>query len=72
MPPICHNGRFTEEEVLQTYSIASVRIHIERIFARLKTYGVLNKIKINILPHIDDILHICFVLTNLQSPIIKQ
>lgn len=52
--------------VQQTYSVASVRIHIERIFARLKTYGVLNQIKINMLPHIDDILHICCVLTNLQ------
>lgn len=72
MPPICHNGRFTEDEVLKTYSVASVRIHIERIFARLKTYAVFNKIKINILPHVDDIIHICCVLTNLQLPIIKQ
>ncbi|KAF0698440.1 Uncharacterized protein FWK35_00035599 [Aphis craccivora] len=35
MPPIPHNCRFSEE-VLETYSVASVRIHIERGFARLK------------------------------------
>ncbi|KAF0713789.1 THAP-type domain-containing protein [Aphis craccivora] len=44
MPPILHNGRFSEEEVIETYSVASVRIHIERFFARLKTYHILNTI----------------------------
>lgn len=72
MPPILHNGRFSEEEVIETYSVASVRIHIERFFARLKTYHILNKIQIELLPHIDDIMHICCTLTNLQIPIIKQ
>lgn len=72
MPPILHNGRFTEEEIINTYSVASVRIHIERLFARLKTYKILNNIKIDFLPHIDDIIKMCCVLTNLQSPIIKQ
>lgn len=72
MPPILHNGRFTEEEIINTYSVASVRIHIERLFATLKTYKILNNIKIDFLPHIDDIIKMCCVLTNLQSPIIKQ
>lgn len=65
MPPILHNGRFTEEEVLETQSIASVRIHVERFFARLKMHGILNKIPIELLPYIDDIIHMCCVLTNL-------
>jgi len=56
MPPILQNGRFSEEEVIETYSVASVRIHIERFFARLKTYHILNKIQIELLPHIDDIM----------------
>lgn len=72
MPPILRNGRFSEEEIIETYSIASVRIHVERVFARLKTYNILNKIQIELLPHIDDIMHICCSLTNLQNPIIKQ
>jgi len=46
MPSVLHNGRFTEKEILETYSVASVRIHIERVFVRLKTYGILNKLKI--------------------------
>jgi len=72
MPPFLHNGRFTEEEVIETYNIASVRIHIERVFARLKTYGILNKITSDLISSIDDIIHICCVLTNLQGPIIKE
>lgn len=71
MPPFLHNGKFTEAEVLETYNIASVRIHIERLFARLKMYGILNKITID-LPFIDNVIHMCCVLTNMQSPIIKK
>jgi len=71
MPPILHNGKFTEEEVLETHSIASVRIHVERFFARLNVHGILNKVPIELLPYIDEIVQMCCVLTNLQLPIIK-
>lgn len=72
IPPMLHNGRFTEEEVLSTYNVASVRIHIERLFARLKTFNVLNKITSDLLVYIDNILFMCCVLVNLSNPIIKQ
>lgn len=72
MPPFLHNSRFTEDEVLETHNIVSVRIHIERIFAKMKTFGILNKITIDLLPNIDNIVHMCCVLINTQSPIIKQ
>lgn len=72
MPPFLCNAKFTESEVLETYNIASVRIHIERLFARVKTFGILNKVTIDLLPYIDNIVHMCCVTTNMQSPIIKQ
>lgn len=72
MPPILHNGKFSEDEVIQTYNIASVRIHIERVFAKLKTLGILNKITTDLLPYVDDIMQMCCVLVNLQNPIIKE
>jgi len=72
MPSILHKGSFVEEEVVETYYVASVRIHIERFFARLKTCNILNKIQIEPLPYIDNKMHICNSLTNLQLPIIKQ
>jgi len=72
MPPFLYNAKFTESEVLETYNIASVRIHIERLFARVKIFGILNKVTIDLLPYIDNIVHMCCVITNMQSPIIKQ
>jgi len=72
MPPMLHNGRFSEEEVIKTYNVASVRIHIEQFFARLKSFNVLNKITTDLLQYIDNLLLICCVLANLSSPIIKQ
>jgi len=65
MPPILHHVKFTEEEVLETHSIASVRIHVERFFARLKVHGILNKVPIELLPYIDEIVQMCCVLTGL-------
>lgn len=72
VPPILHNGHFSEDEVLETYTVASVRIHIERVFAKLKTYLILNKITMDLLPYVDEVIHICCVLTNLQNPIIND
>lgn len=73
MPPFLENkSEFSKEECEATYNIARVRIHVERIMQRLKTYNVLNKIPHNLFPHIDDIMHICCVLVNLQPPIIAE
>ncbi|KAL4104238.1 hypothetical protein QTP88_019547 [Uroleucon formosanum] len=66
IPPMLHNGRFTEEEVLSTYNVASVRIHIERRFAKLKTFNVLNKIT-------SDLLELGHLISNTEiiSPFLK-
>lgn len=72
MPPFLHNNTFTAEEVTDTYSTASVRIHIERIMQRLRTFKILDKFTINMLPYSDDIVFMCCVLVNLQPPIIKR
>jgi len=62
MPPFLYNAKFTESEVLETYNIASVRIHIDRLFARVKTFGILNKVTIHLFVHTLTILSICAVL----------
>lgn len=73
MPPFLERkGEFTSEETSATYKIARVRIHVERIMQRLKVYHILNKIPENLFHHIDDILHICCVLVNLQPPIFSS
>jgi len=72
MPPFLKNGTFSEEEVEETYRVASIRIHIEHIMQRLRTYHILNKFTLNMLPYCDDIITMCYVLVNLQPPIIAD
>lgn len=72
MPPFLRNAEFTKEENEETYSVANVRIHIERIMQRIKTYNILNKVPANLFNYIDDIIHVCCVLVNLQPPIIAN
>lgn len=72
MPPFLKNkGEFSQEETEDTYKTARLRIHVERIMQRLRTYRVLDKIPEYLFTHMDDIIHICSVLVNLQPPIIS-
>lgn len=72
MPPFLSNPEFTKEETEQTYSIARVRIHIERIMQRIKLFHILDKVPTNLFPYIDEIIHVICVLVNLQPPIIAE
>lgn len=38
---------------------------------RLKNYRILQLVPVNLIPVIDDILHFCCCLVNLQGPIIS-
>lgn len=72
MPPFLEgHDAFTKEESEQTYKVAKVRIHVERVMQRLRTYGILDKIPENLFSYIDDVIHMCCVLVNLQPPILK-
>lgn len=70
MPPILRNRRFAEE-IIETCNAANACVHIEKVFFRLKTYSLLNKISVYLLSLVDDIIMICCVLTNLQCLIIN-
>lgn len=70
MPPfLTKKHEFSKEETQNTYEVARVRIHVERIMQRLRVYRVLDKIPHNLFSCIDDIVHMCCVLVNLQPPI---
>ncbi|OXU19030.1 hypothetical protein TSAR_008852 [Trichomalopsis sarcophagae] len=72
MLPFVSNPEFTKEETEQIYSIARVRIHIERIMRRIKLFHILNKVPTNLFPYIDEIIHVVCVLVNLQPHIIAE
>lgn len=73
MPPFLHGqGQFTESEVQQTYHIAQVRIHVERMIQRIKLFNILNvQVPTELLPAMSDVVHMCCILANLQPPILK-
>nr|XP_050039136.1 uncharacterized protein LOC126536277 [Dermacentor andersoni] len=73
MPPFLHASQFSPEEVRDTYNIAQVRIHVERMIQRIKIYNILNnKVPTELIPCMNDVFHVCCVLANLQLPIIKH
>ncbi|KAK9879293.1 hypothetical protein WA026_004144 [Henosepilachna vigintioctopunctata] len=63
---------FSKEETQQTYSVIRVRIYVERIMQRPRTYQILNEIPENLLNCVDDIMHIGCVLVNSPPPIIAD
>lgn len=73
MPPFAFKPQFSPEEIDTTYNKASARIHVERGIQRMKTYKILcNKFTIDLLPHVDKIVHVSGILANLSSHIIKS
>ncbi|XP_072400440.1 uncharacterized protein [Diabrotica undecimpunctata] len=73
MPPFLKDKlEFTKEETEKTYDTARVRIHVERVMQRLRTFRVLDKIPEYLFSHIDEVIHLCCVLINLQPPIISE
>ncbi|XP_049524237.1 uncharacterized protein LOC125945895 isoform X1 [Dermacentor silvarum] len=72
MPPFSTGANFTREEMAETYNIASVRIHVERMIQRIKTFNILNiRLPVELHDHIDQIMHVICVLANLQNSIFK-
>ncbi|XP_028981916.1 uncharacterized protein LOC114841192 [Diachasma alloeum] len=71
MPPMAVNPQFSREEVLEGYSIASVRIHVERAIQRVKIFGILRHINVELFKHIDKIMFIACVLANNKEPILR-
>ena len=58
--------------VRKTKKIANLRILIEQVIRRLKTFRILaNEIPISSVPHIDDIVIVCSAICNMKAPIYK-
>ncbi|XP_042147489.1 uncharacterized protein LOC121836605 [Ixodes scapularis] len=74
MPPFFSGaGQFSCQEVEETYNIAQVRIHVERMIQRIKVYNILNtRVPISLIPVMSDVFHMCCILANLQPAIIAS
>ena len=74
VPPFMNqSGQFSEQEMLATRRIASLRIHVERAIERIKNYHILDFIPTTLCKSglIDMIFFVCAMLTNLMSPLVK-
>ncbi|CAN7951069.1 unnamed protein product [Ixodes pacificus] len=73
IPPFLGQGTFTETQVKETESIASLRIHVERRIQRIKSFHIFDRaIPLSLGPVVNEIWTICTILTNFQSPLLRQ
>ncbi|KAM7297119.1 uncharacterized protein ISCGN_022272 [Ixodes scapularis] len=73
IPPFLGQGTFTENEVKETENIASLRIHVERRIQRIKSFHIFDRaIPLSLGPVVNEIWTICTILTNFQSPLLRQ
>ena len=74
VPPFMNeSGQFTEQEMVSTRRIATLRIHVERAIERIKNYHILDFIPITICKNglIDMIFFVCAMFTNFLPPLVK-
>lgn len=72
MLPSGHKDQFTPEEVDETFFIAQVRIHVERVNQRIKDFRILSKIPNSLFVHIVQIVFVICALVNVQKPLFKE
>ena len=74
IPPFL-NGQpqLSAEDEVKTRKIASVRVHVERAIARIKTYRILHQVvPLTLAENLEHIWSVCSYLTLFLPPIIKE
>ena len=62
-------SQMTPAEVSKTSAIAKVRILVEQIIRRIKTFKILaNELPMSLLENVDDIMLVCAALCNFKEP----
>lgn len=74
VPPFMNqSGQLTEQNMLATRRIATLKIHVERAIERIKNYHILDFIPATLCKSglIDMIFFACAMLTNFLPPLVK-
>lgn len=72
IPPFLRGQQFSKEQIDETRSIATVRIHVERAFGRVKQFHILDpNIPLSLSRNIESIFKVCCFLTNLDKPLVS-
>lgn len=72
MPPFLRGkSQLSEEELVQTRRIASLRIHVERAMERIKNFHIFDKcLPVSLTDIAERIFFVCCVLSNFQQPLV--
>lgn len=71
IPPFLRKKQFTVDEIEETKSIATVRIHVERAIGRVKQFHLLDaNVPLSLSRNIESIFRVCCFLTNLDKPLV--
>ena len=73
IPPFLRGkSQLTENELVVTRHIASLRIHVERAMERIKNFHIFYKsIPVSLTDIANRFFFVCCVLTNFQQPLVK-
>ena len=70
IPPMKLQPQLTENELVETRRIASVRIHVERAIGRLKNYHILHNIPNSMAGLAERMFFVCTIFTNFLKPLV--
>jgi hypothetical protein len=71
IPPFLRKKQFSTNEIDETKSIATVRIHVERAIGRVKQFHILDpNVPLSLSRNIETIFRVCCFLTNLDKPLV--
>lgn len=66
-------SQMTPDAVRKTKKIANLRILVEQVIRRLKTFRILKyELPLTLVPSVDDVVIVCAALSNLKEPIYKS
>ncbi|KAG0412503.1 hypothetical protein HPB47_010358 [Ixodes persulcatus] len=73
VPPFLGQGTLSKTDVRETENVASLGIHIKRRIERIKSFYIFDRaIPLSLGPVVNEVWTICTILTNLQSPLVRQ
>ena len=64
------HAQMSEKKVMNTKDIARLRILVEQVSRRIRTFNILtHELPVNMIHHADDIMAICCAMANMHKPI---
>ena len=72
IPPRKNDSQLSEKELIETRRKASLRIHIERAFKRVKDFKILDIIPNNMAGLSSELFFVCAMLTNFGRPLVTD